>query len=90
MPVLHLHTGKLYLQVGLSSLSKPGYSDSPQTLRPGFPSGISRRSTTKNTIVSLVGTQEMHLFFAKVGVTHTYATENEEKPGGFAERSLKD
>ena len=32
----------------------------------------------------------MYLIIWKVGMTHTYASENEEQPGGSAGRILKD
>ena len=42
-----------------------------------FSSRLFRFSTAKNTMLGLMGTQEMHILSLKVGVIHTYTNENE-------------
>jgi len=37
-----------------------------------------------------MGIQGMRIVIWKVGVTHTYTSENEEQPGDFAGRILKE
>jgi len=45
----------------------------------------------KNTGVGLSGSQEIRILsLTKLGVTRTYASKNEEQPGGFAKEFLKD
>ena len=77
----------IYIQVSFSlkvdffSGFKTGHSGHPQTSRPTFLVDFSGILQLINTILSFIGTQEMHILsLKKVGVTRTYANENEEQP----------
>jgi len=69
-----------------------GCSDHPRTSKPAFQVDFSGILQLKNTVLGLIGTQEMHIYLVvwKVGVTHTYANENEEQSWGFVGRILKE
>jgi len=60
-------------------------------IKPGFPSKLFWHFTTEKHQSGPVGLLvNAYLVVWKVGVTHTYANRNEEKPGGFAVRIFKD
>ena len=76
-----LYTGKL-LPKGGFHFWVDNRAQRPSTdFEASFPSRLFRHSTTENTVLGLIGTQEMHIYLVvwKVGVTHTYANENEEQ-----------
>ena len=89
-------------KVGFFSKPKIGCGNSPQTLSLAFAVGFSGVLQLKNTKVGLSGSQEMRMSafekclvwhrqtLASQGMIHTYVSENEEQPGGFAGRVLKD
>jgi len=60
-------------------------------LEAGFPSRLFRHSITEKQHTGPYGHPgNTYLVIWKVGVTHTYANKNEEQPGSFAGRILKE
>jgi len=77
--------------VGFFSNSEMGRSDHPQALRQAFLVDFSGILQLKNTVLSLIGTQEMrNSSFEKWVWPGTYASKNEEQTWGFVGRILKE
>ena len=77
-------TVKLSFEDVFLSQSKTGRSDHPQTSKLAFLVDF-RHPTTKKQHTRPHGPPEnVYLVIWKVGVTSTYANENEEQPKGFA------
>jgi len=73
--------------VFLSPIENPPSTD----FKAGFPSQLFRHSTTEKQCTRPHGHPgNAYLIVWKVGVTHTCRNKNEEQPGGFAGRILKE
>ena len=87
-PINRIVKQKISFMIGkFLSQSKSRRSNSPQTLRPAFLVHF----TSKKQCARLHGhSGNAYLVIWKVGITLTYASINEEQPGSFAKRILKE